>query len=141
VKSWPTSLLIVFVVLGLAVAGCGGDDDEDAGATVATTEAETGAETGAETTGGGATLNGSVGPGFDISIEGADGLSPGSYTLVVNDQSSAHNFHLTGPGGIDVATDVAGEGQESFEVELEAGEYMFVCDPHASQMRGTFTVG
>jgi hypothetical protein len=133
VKRWQTSLLIVFVVLGLAVAGCGGDDDEDAGTPAATIEAET--------TGGGATLNGSVGPGFEISIEGADGLSPGSYTLVVNDQSSAHNFHLTGPGGIDVATDVGAEGEESFEVELEAGEYTFVCDPHASQMRGTFTVG
>ncbi len=131
-KRRHTLLLILVVALGLAVAGCGGDDD-DAATTAATTEAEA--------TGGGGTLNGSVGPGFDISIEGADGLSPGSYTLVVDDQSSAHNFHLTGPGGIDVATDVGAEGQESFDVELEAGEYTFVCDPHASQMRGTFTVG
>jgi plastocyanin len=138
VNRWQTSLLIVFVALGLAAAGCGGDDDDEAGGgTVATTEAETQADT----TGGGATLNGSVGPGFDISIEGAEGLSPGSYTLVVNDQSSSHNFHLTGPGGIDVATDVDAEGEESFDVELESGEYTFVCDPHASQMRGTFTVG
>ena len=32
-------------------------------------------------------------------------------------------------------------GEESFDVELEAGEYTFVCDPHASQMKGSFTVG
>jgi hypothetical protein len=126
------ALLLVFVLLGLAVAGCGGDDDEDT--TEPTTEESSGS-------GGGATLNGSVGPGFDISLDGTDGLSAGSYTLVVNDQSSAHNFHLTGPGGVDVATDVGAEGEESFAVELQAGEYTFLCDPHASQMRGTFTVG
>ena len=33
------------------------------------------------------------------------------------------------------------EGEETFELELEAGEYEFVCDPHASQMNGSFTVG
>ena len=91
--------------------------------------------------GGGTTLNGSVGPGFDISLDGTDGITAGDYTIVVNDQSSAHNFHLTGPGGVDVATDVSEEGEESFDVTLEAGEYTFVCDPHASQMKGSFTVG
>jgi plastocyanin len=133
VKRRHKSLLIVVAALGLAVAGCGGDEDDDA---TATTTAETEASEP-----GGTTLTGSVGPGFDISVEGADGLAPGSYTLVVDDQASAHNFHLTGPGGIDVATDVGAEGEESFELELVAGEYTFVCDPHASQMRGTFTVG
>ena len=38
-------------------------------------------------------------------------------------------------------TDVAAEGEESFDIALEAGEYTFVCDPHASQMNGSFTVG
>ena len=127
------ALLILLVLLGLAVAGCGGDDDEEG---TTTTEATT--EAGGS--GGGTTLNGSVGPGFDISLDGTDGLEAGSYTLVVNDQSSSHNFHLTGPG-VDVSTDVGAEGEESFEVELQAGEYTFLCDPHASQMRGTFTVG
>ena len=131
------ALLIMLVLLGLAVAGCGGDDDE--ASTTADTTAEETTEAGGS--GGGTTLNGSVGPGFDISLDGTDGLTAGSYTIAVNDQSSAHNFHLTGPGGVDVATDVGGEGEESFEVELEAGEYTFVCDPHASQMRGSFTVG
>ena len=117
------------LALGLALAGCGGDDDDEAAATTAAAG------------GDGQTLNGSVGPGFDISLEGTDGLAPGDYTLVVNDQSSAHNFHLTGPGGVDVTTEVSAEGEQSFEVTLEAGEYTFVCDPHSSTMRGTFTVG
>ena len=58
----------------------------------------------------------------------------------MNDQSGAHNFHLTGPG-VDVSTEVGDEGEESFDIELQAGEYTFVCDPHASQMNGSFTVG
>ena len=129
------ALLIALVLVGLSVAGCGGDDDEAATTTEAATEATT------EASGsGGTTLNGSVGPGFDISLEGTDGLAAGSYTIVVNDQSAEHNFHLTGPGGVDVATEVSETGEESLEVELEAGEYTFVCDPHASQMKGSFTV-
>ena len=128
-------MLLALMALTLAFAGCGGDDDDDAADTPAeaTTEAAGG--------GGGTTLSGSVGPGFDISLDGTDGLTAGDYTLVVNDQSAEHNFHLTGPGGVDVSTSVGEEGEQEFEVTLEAGEYTFVCDPHASQMRGTFTVG
>jgi plastocyanin len=131
------ALGILLLVLGLALAGCGGDDDDEGGEAAETTEAST-------TSGGssgGTTLNGSVGPGFDISLDGTDGITAGDYTLVVNDQSTAHNFHLTGPGGVDVSTEVSEEGEESFDVTLQAGEYTFVCDPHASQMNGSFTVG
>ena len=128
------ALLIVIALLGLALAGCGGDDEE------ATTTEDTTEETTEAGSAGGTTLNGSVGPGFDISLDGTDGLAAGSYTIVVNDQATDHNFHLTGPGGVDVSTDVGGEGEESFDVELEAGEYTFVCDPHAAQMKGSFTV-
>jgi plastocyanin len=126
--------MILLVLCGLAVAGCGGDDDEAGTTAAATTEASGGAA------GGGTTLNGSVGPGFEISLDGSDGLTPGSYTLVVNDQSTAHNFHLTGPG-VDVSTEVGEEGEKSFDIVLQAGEYKFQCDPHASQMNGSFTVG
>ena len=132
-----TALMLLFVLFALAVAGCGGGDDEGSATTAAATETTTESSG----SGGGTTLNGSVGPGFDISLDGTDGLTPGSYTLVVNDQSSAHNFHLTGPGGVDVSTSVEETGEKSFDIELQAGEYKFVCDPHASQMNGSFTVG
>lgn len=123
--------LLALLVLGLAAAGCGGNDE---GAAPPTTPETTGSS------GGGATLNGSVGPGFEISLDGSDGLTAGDYTLVVNDQAAAHNFHLTGPG-LDVATGVGAEGEETFQVTLQPGEYRFVCDPHAGSMNGSFTVG
>jgi len=132
----PLMLAILLLALGLALAGCGGDDDDGGGEAAATTEATT---TGGG--GGGTTLNGSVGPGFEISLDGTDGITAGDYTIVVNDQSSAHNFHLTGPGGVDVSTSVSEEGEKSFDVTLVAGEYKFQCDPHASSMNGSFTVG
>jgi copper binding plastocyanin/azurin family protein len=130
------ALLFLLVLFGLVVAGCGGSDSEGSATTAASTEASTESSG----SGGGTTLNGSVGPGFDISLEGTDGLTAASYTLVVNDQSDQHNFHLTGPG-VDVSTEVSETGEKSFDIELQAGEYKFVCDPHASQMKGSFTVG
>ena len=125
---------ITLTAVGLALAGCGGDDDEGDATGGDTTAADTTASSG----GGGVT--GTVGPGFDIGMSGTDDLTAGAVTITVDDKSSSHNFHLTGPG-VDVKTDVSGEGEESFDVTLEAGEYTFVCDPHASQMNGSFTVG
>lgn len=122
------ALVLTLAVAGIALAGCGGDDDD---------EAATGETTTAESSGGAVT--GTVGPGFEISMAGTDGLEPGPVTITVTDNASAHNFHLTGPG-VDEATDVGGEGEETFDVTLEAGDYTFVCDPHASSMNGSFTV-
>jgi hypothetical protein len=92
-------------------------------------------------------LTGSVGAGdsFVISIVDASGatvkhLDAGAYTLVVHDLSVHHNFHLTGPG-VDVATDIAGTGDQTFTITLIDGVYTYVCDPHALTMRGVFTVG
>lgn len=94
----------------------------------------------------GTELRGSVGPGFTISLSTASGarvsqLDKGAYRLVVDDKSPEHNFHLKGPGGVDVATDVEDVGTKSFDVTLVDGTYTFVCDPHSNSMRGTFTVG
>lgn len=92
-------------------------------------------------------LTGTVGTGdaFVITLQGTDGaavkhLDPGTYTLVVHDRSSFHNFHLLGPG-VDVATDVDSTGDKTFTITLADGTYTYQCDPHQSQMKGTFTVG
>jgi plastocyanin len=128
-------LVLAVAMAAFALAGCGGDDDEGA----------TDTETTTETTGeAGATLAASVGPGFDISLTMENGdeiaaLAPGTYTIQLNDQSDIHNFHLTGPA-VDETTDVAETGEQTWEVTLEAGEYTYVCDPHAGTMNGSFEV-
>lgn len=129
--------VVVLVAIGLAVAGCGDKKSSSGSTTTAATDTTTTAAA------AGGTLEGSVGPGFDISLT-QDGqpvttLAPGTYTLNVDDQASSHNFHLTGPG-VDVTTEVAETGKKSFTITLQAGSYHFQCDPHASSMNGDFTV-
>ena len=88
-------------------------------------------------------LAGTVGPGFTIGLKQAGKkattLKPGRYSFVISDKSSAHNFHLTGPG-VNKKTTVGGTGTTTWTVMLKAGTYRFVCDPHASGMKGSFTV-
>ena len=67
-------------------------------------------------------------------------LKPGSYSITVNDKSTAHNFHLTGPG-VNKLTTVAFQGTKKWTVTLKKGTYKFVCDPHRTFMKGSFRVG
>lgn len=91
-------------------------------------------------------LEGTVGPGFTITLK-MDGdqvtsLRPGVYWLTVNDLSNRHNFHIFGPGLDDVVTTVPEVGTDTVKINLEHGTYTFQCDPHATVgMRGTFDVG
>lgn len=92
------------------------------------------------------TVQGSVGPGFTISLK-LDGkkvtrLKAGiPYRFVVNDRSSSHDFHLAGPRLSKVITGIGFTGTKSVVLRLKKGAYTFVCDPHASSMRGSFRVG
>ena len=91
------------------------------------------------------TVTGTVGPGFTISLK-VDGkkvtkLKAGvPYRFSIKDQSSAHDFHVKGPGVNKVITGVGFTGTKSVIFTLKKGSYTFVCDPHASSMRGSFTV-
>lgn len=92
-------------------------------------------------------LTGDVGAGdsFQLSLKDASGaavthLDPGTYTLVVHDRSSFHNFDFSGPGA-GVSTDVDFVGDKTFTVTLIDGKYFFQCDAHSAQMHGSFTVG
>jgi plastocyanin len=91
------------------------------------------------------TLRASVGPGFTISLTADDGsalssVDPGQYTIVVDDESEFHDFHLTGPG-VDQTTTVDGTGTTTWTVTLRDGTYTYRCDPHAATMHGTLAVG
>jgi plastocyanin len=90
-------------------------------------------------------LTGTVGPGFTISLTNASGarvtqLDPGTYDITVRDLSIEHNFHLRGPG-VDRSTEVEFVGTMTWTVTFVEGRYTYVCDPHATDMRGSFIVG
>jgi plastocyanin len=99
------------------------------------------APTGAATT----KLVASVGPSFTITLtkggKKVTTLKPGTYSITVNDKSTFHNFHLTGPG-VNKKTGVAFKGTlaKPWTVTLRKGTYRYVCDPHSSQMKGSFRV-
>ncbi len=81
---------------------------------------------------------------YVIGLVDADGeevteLPAGDYVIEVSDRTDLHNWHLTGPGGVDESTDVTGTEDTTFEVTLEPGTYEYVCDPHPN-MTGTFDV-
>src|SRR5664279_1269670 len=92
---------------------------------------------------GGSTLNGTVGPGFSITLtqggKKVTALKAGSYTIVVADKASIHDFHLKGPG-LDKTTSDGGTGTTTWQVTLKKGSYTYQCDPHASFMHGSFKV-
>ena len=83
-------------------------------------------------------VKGTVGPGFTITIAKKP-TKAGTYKLVVADKSNIHNFHLTGPG-VNVKTSVPATGTKTFTIKLKKGTYKYVCDPHASVMKGSFTI-
>jgi plastocyanin len=82
---------------------------------------------------------------FVISLRDANGnavtqLAPGTYDIAVSDRSEAHNFHLKGPG-VDQSTPIGETQDTTWTVTIGEGRYTYVCDAHASQMRGYFLAG
>jgi plastocyanin len=93
------------------------------------------------------TLEGVVGTNdaFSITLKDASGnrvthLDPGSYTVVVHDRSTLHDFHLFGPG-VDMSTEVETKSDVTWQVTFVDGTYRYQCDPHSNLMHGSFTVG
>jgi hypothetical protein len=92
------------------------------------------------------TLHGTVNADYSITLLFDDGSNAtsapaGSYRLVVNDQTSEHNFHLSGPG-VDVDTGIDQVGTQGFTINLQNNsQYTFVCDVHPDTMRGTINIG
>jgi plastocyanin len=64
----------------------------------------------------------------------------GKVSITVSDKSSIHNFRLKGPGVNKEITTVPFTGTKTVTLTLKKGKYTFVCDPHASSMKGSFTV-
>ena len=86
-----------------------------------------------------------VGPGETITLTTAAGakvrsVRAGTYTIVVRDRSAEHNFRLSGPGA-NRTTAVGFTGTATWRnVRFARGKtYLYVCDPHADDMRGSFS--
>src|ERR1044072_6154167 len=87
-----------------------------------------------------ATLTAIVGTndGFNITLDDASGqkvtrLAPGTYTIVVDDRSQIHNFHLASDDDppVDFRTDLEFVGQQSFTVTFKNDDvYAYACEPH-----------
>ena len=131
----------------LLLAACGQDGSTTPAAAPTTASTDSSTTTSASAAGGNR-LTGTVGTqaepdAFTITLTDASGqpvstLPAGDYTIVVNDLSTIHNWHLKG-GSVDEATTVPEVGEKTFEVSLTAGSYTFVCDPHP-RMMGELTV-
>jgi plastocyanin len=83
-------------------------------------------------------LTGTDGPGFTITMS-KKSVPHGTYVITVRDRSSIHDFHLTGPG-VNKKTSVAAVKTYTWKLTLKKGTYRFVCDPHASIMKGVLKV-
>jgi plastocyanin len=89
-------------------------------------------------------LTGTVGPGFTITMKRLGKpfktIKRGTYSITVSDKSNIHNFHLRGPKVNKEATSVGYVGTKTVIVKFVKGKYTFVCDPHFTTMKGSFTV-
>ena len=91
------------------------------------------------------TLNGTVGPGYKITLTRGGKLvktlPAGTVKLVVADKAGIHAFSLDGPHGYakDFTT-IPFTGTKTFFVKLRAGKYKYYCPNHESIMFGHFTV-
>jgi len=93
------------------------------------------------------TLQGTVGPGYTISLKmngkPVKTLGAGAYTFVVADKSSAHGFTLEKEKGgkfEKALTPVGFVGKKTVKVKLTAGKWKIYCPPHESMMYAFFTV-
>ena len=92
------------------------------------------------------TLEANVGPGFTISLRDASGagvshLDPGRRTRSTSSTSRTCTTSTSRGPGVDKSTDVPGTGEQTWDVTLTDGKYTYICDAHATTMKGSFTVG
>ena len=66
-------------------------------------------------------------------------IDPGSYLIIVKDNSKSLNFHLKGPG-VNKSTSVSKTGVVRWRLKLGAGVYTYRSDGRGKQPRGAFTV-
>lgn len=148
----PFTLFALLAVVLVAFAGCGSDDDDsgsDSGSgDTETTQTET-TEEDTETTEGDA-ADDAAGQVVEVGVvSGQLKFDPeqldakaGSVTFKFdNPDNIPHDFVIEQDGKRIDGTDLISQDTAEVTVELEAGEYQYICTPHeAAGMVGTLTV-
>ena len=68
-------------------------------------------------------------------------LKAGTYTIIIHDDSSIHNYELDGPNGKSwTFTSVPFKGMKTMTIKLGAGAYKAYCSAHESVMFQHFKV-
>ncbi len=139
--------ILVVLVLGLGAAACGGGDDEaENGAAAETTTAESESETESETgdDGGGGeatTIELAADPDGQFAFQQEELTAPaGAITIEFSNPAAIpHNVSIEGQ----TSETIAGGATTKLDLDLESGEYDFICavPGHAAGgMTGTLTV-
>jgi plastocyanin len=130
------ALIVLVASLGLGAVACGGDGGGDGASAEPTTTAESEAGGGGE----GATVQLAADPEGGLAFD-KDSLSASAGKITIeftNDASIPHNVSVEGQTSDTIMGD-----STTLELDLEAGEYEFICavPGHAEGgMRGTLTV-
>jgi plastocyanin len=94
------------------------------------------------------TLNGTVGPGFTISLKDSKGkkvktLKAGTYKFVITDKADIHTFDVKQKSGgkfhKEITTDTF-TGKKTVTIKLSKGKWTYYCAVHPTEMFGNFTV-
>ena len=94
------------------------------------------------------TLNGTVGPGFTITLKDSKGkkvtsLKAGTYKFVITDKADIHTFDLAETKGghfhKELTSDVF-KGKKTVTVKLTKGSWQYYCAVHPTEMFGNFKV-
>jgi plastocyanin len=93
-------------------------------------------------------LNGSVGPGFTISLKNSAGkkvktLKAGTYKFVITDKADIHTFDLAQKSGGKFHKELTSDtfkGKKTVTIKLSKGKWQYYCAVHSDTMFGNFTV-
>jgi plastocyanin len=93
-------------------------------------------------------LTGTVGPGYTITLRKGTAkvktLKAGTYTFVIGDKASIHNFTIErekgGPKIEKTLTGTSFQGMKTITMTLKKGSWKYYCSIHEPQMFGFFKV-
>jgi hypothetical protein len=94
------------------------------------------------------TLNGTVGPGFTISLKDSKGkkvktLKAGTYKFVITDKADIHTFDLVKKSGGKFHKEITGGnfvGKKTAVIKLTKGNWRYYCAIHPTEIFANFTV-